>query len=607
MMKRKFHTLLIWLGTVSWFAVGLTGCSGTRDGRVGLDGEWLLKKDSLNVGVAEQWYSESFPRTDWKEVHVPGHWDRYGLESYDGVGWYATTITVDDVKEPMVLFFGGVDDDADIWVNGTQVGGHTGYSEAFYVDVSGALRRGRNEIVVRVRDNAGPGGIYKPVTLIPKRNVGNLLRSKYADEPARPSAPWVKNAIIYEVYLRSFSPEGTFRGLEQRIPELKRLGATVLWLMPINPVGEANRKGRLGSSYSVQDYYGINPEYGTLEDFKSLVNTVHANGMKIIIDLVANHTAWDSKLMFEHSDWFTTDSDGAIVSPNADWTDVADLNYDRHELRKYMIAMMEYWVRDVGIDGYRCDVAELVPTDFWETARRQLDKIKPVMMLSEGTMPEHHVEAFDITYSWNVYDVLGKVIDGTAPATIVARLLQNESYQFPRGSLRLRFNSNHDKNYWDAPAVVKYGPEGAKATALLTMTLPGVPLIYNGEEVGNDRRLDLFDKTPIDWTKHPDFREFYTDICSARMRHRALRDGRFAPLGNSDSLKVVSFERRDSSDRVVTVINLSKEKQNVETAFPSDAPATWVDVLTGERVALDGRVLKSALPAFGYQVLIPTE
>ena len=574
---------------------------------MGLDGTWLLKKDSLDVGVAERWYSDSTVRADWNEVRVPDHWDRYGLESYDGVGWYARTFTVEDVKEPMVLFFGGVDDDADVWVNGNHVGGHAGYSEAFYVDVSGAVRKGRNEVVVRVRDNAGPGGIYKPVTLIPKRNVGDLLRSKYADEPARTSAPWVKNAIIYEVYLRSFSPEGTFRGLEQRVPELKRLGVTVLWLMPIHPVGQANRKGRLGSSYSVQDYYGINPEFGTIEDFKSLVNTVHANGMKIIIDLVANHTAWDSKLMFEHSDWFTTDSDGAIVSPNADWTDVADLNYNHHELRKYMIAMMEYWVRDVGIDGYRCDVAELVPTDFWETARRQLDKIKPVMMLSEGTIPEHHVEAFDITYSWNVYDVLGKVIDGTTPATIFERLLQSESYQFPRGSLRLRFNSNHDKNYWDAPAVVKYGPGGAKATALLTMTLPGVPLIYNGEEVGNDRRLNLFDKTPIDWTKHPDFREFYTDICSARMKHSALRDGGFAPLGNSDSLKIVSFERRDASDRVVTVINLSKEHQNVETVFPSDAPGTWVDVLTGKPWTLDGRVLKSALPAFGYQVLVPKE
>jgi len=572
-----------------------------------LDGEWLLKKDSLDVGIAEQWYSDSTGRADWKEVRVPDHWDRYGLESYDGVGWYARTFTVGDVKEPMVLFFGGVDDDADVWLNGKHVGGHAGYSEAFYVDVSGAVRKGGNEVVVRVRDNAGPGGIYKPVTLIPKRNVGDLLRSKYADEPARPSAPWVKNAIIYEVYLRSFSPEGTFRGLEQRVPELKRLGVTVLWLMPIHPVGQANRKGRLGSSYSVQDYYGINPEFGTLGDFKSLVNTVHANGMKIIIDLVANHTAWDSKLMFDHPDWFTTDKDGAIVSPNADWYDVADLNYNHHELRKYMIAMMEYWVRDIGIDGYRCDVAELVPTDFWETARRQLDKIKPIMMLSEGTIPEHHVEAFDITYAWNVYDVLGKVIDGTTPATIVARLLQGESYQFPRGSLRLRFNSNHDKNYWDAPAVVRYGPAGAKATALLTMTMPGVPLIYNGEEVGNNRRLNLFDKTPIDWTNHQDFREFYTRICSARMQHNALRDGDFTALSNTDSTNVVSFERRDPSDRVVTVINLSKEQRNVETTFPSDAPGTWVDVLTGERAVLDGRVLRSALPAFGFQVLIPTE
>jgi len=156
----------------------------------------------------------------------------------------------------------------------------------------------------------------------------------------------------------------------------------------------------------------------------------------------------DSKLLMEHTDWFTTNERGALVAPNADWTDVADLNYDHHELRKYMIEMMKYWVREIGIDGYRCDVAEMVPTDFWSRARKELDKIKPVLMLSEGSLPEHHVDAFDLTYSWSVYDVLGKIIDGTTPVTVFEDILRTESYQFPKGSLRLRFNTNHDKNSW---------------------------------------------------------------------------------------------------------------------------------------------------------------
>ena len=252
---------------------------------------------------------------------------------------------------------------------------------------------------------------------------------KYASVYARKSADWVKNAVIYEVYLRSFSKEGTLKALESRIPELKKLGVTVVWLMPIHPVGKLLRKGTLGSPYSVQDYYGINPEFGTLDDFNSLVNTVHQEGLKIIIDLVANHTAWDNPMLKEHPEWYTHDASGKIISPNPDWTDVADLNYDSPELRMYMITMMKYWVHDIGIDGFRCDVAELVPTDFWNNARKELDAIKPVMMLSEGTIPEHHIRAFDLTYSWNMYAVLENVIKGSIAATVFDELLTSESNQ----------------------------------------------------------------------------------------------------------------------------------------------------------------------------------
>jgi len=267
------------------------------------------------------------------------------------------------------------------------------------VDVRKALRVGGNLLVVLVKDYAGGGGIYKPITLIETSLLDELLKSSFYGTPARPSADWVKDACIYSVYLRSFSREGTFLGLEKRIPELKAMGVTVLWLLPIHPVGVEKRKGRLGSPYAVRDYYGINPEFGTLDDFKRLLATVHKHGMKLIIDLVANHTSWDSKLMKEHPDWFTRDEEGRIVLPNADWTDVAALDYTQPGLRRYMIDMMTYWVKEVGIDGFRCDVAELVPTDFWNDARKELDAIKPIMMLSEGSIPEHHAEAFDLTYS----------------------------------------------------------------------------------------------------------------------------------------------------------------------------------------------------------------
>ena len=202
---------------------------------------------------------------------------------------------------------------------------------------------------------------------------------------ARPSAEWVRDAVVYEVYLRSFSTNSSFAELQARLPELKHLGITVLWVMPIHPVGVEKRKGTLGSPYAVRDYYAINPEFGTLEDFRSLVKATHEAGMKIIIDLVINHTAWDNALLRQHPDWYRHDDAGHMISP-ADWTDVVQLDYSSQPLRQYMTEMMRYWVRDVGIDGYRCDVAGMVPLDFWETARAELDKIKPVMMLDRKSV-----------------------------------------------------------------------------------------------------------------------------------------------------------------------------------------------------------------------------
>ncbi|MCI0707154.1 MAG: alpha-glucosidase C-terminal domain-containing protein [Ignavibacteriae bacterium] len=570
---------------------------------IDLNGPWYFQVDSLDKGVSESWFAEDFDRSGWKEVNVPDHWERYNLPSYDGVGWFSTKFEYRG-SQSTALFFGGVDDDADVWVNGAKVGSHAGYSEAFHFDVTQALRQGTNEVTVRVKDYAGPGGIYKPVTAIALDSVHQLLKSPYADLNARNSEEWVKDAVIYEVYLRSFSKEGSFKALEKRIPELKQLGATVVWLMPIHPVGKLNRKGKLGSPYSIQDYYGINPEFGTLEDFRSLVKTVHENGLKIIIDLVANHTSWDSKMMREHPEWFTKDSTGKFVPPNADWTDVADLNYDVPALRDYMIEMMKYWVRDVGIDGYRCDVSELVPTDFWNSARKELDTIKPVMMLSEGTLPEHHVEAFDLTYSWNLYAVLTKAVGGTTSVSVFDEMLKTESYQFPKNSLRMRFNTNHDQNAWDAPAVEKFTRAGAKTSAVLAFTFPGVPLIYNGEEVGNPKRLALFEKVDIDWNKNPDFRELYTSLCKLREENRALRRGEHQSLSNSDGEKVLSYLRTLNENKVIVVLNFSNAQRDVTVDVSETAISMMQEYFTSKQVSVAEGKLSLSLQPFEYAVLV---
>ena len=572
-----------------------------------LDGQWLFHVDSSRTGLDNSWYSPSHNRSDWVPAPVPAYWETYpGLENYDGWGWFATKFTAERAGDSLSLYFGGVDDDAAVWVNGIPVGGHTGYSDPFLLDIRKAVRPGENQLVVLVKDYAGGGGIYRSVTLVDDRHLDDVLKGPYFGKHARQSAQWVRDAVIYSVYLRSFSREGTFAGLQKRLPELKNMGITVLWLMPIHPVGVKNRKGTLGSPYSVRDYYGINPEFGTMADFKSLLHAAHGLGLKVIIDLVANHTSWDSKLITEHPEWFTKDSTGAIVSPNPDWTDVADLDYSKPGLRRYMEDMMVWWVKDVGIDGFRCDVAELVPTDFWEDVRTKLDAVKPVMMLSEGSIPEHHMKAFDITYSWNVYDQLAPILSGKRPATTIDTILKTESLQYPIGALRMRFTTNHDKNAWDAPAVTKFGPGGLRAATVLVATMPGIPLLYTGEEVANDRRLSLFEKVDVDWTRPRTMGNLEAALFHCRASHKALRDGAFTKLATDHDDQVYAFLRSSGNDTVVVLINLHGESVQCTLQLPAperEKLAGLRNIFTA-RPLLTGKGDGVTLEGYGYGVYV---
>jgi len=432
----------------------------------------------------------------------------------------------------------------------------------------------------------------------------------YADKPALRSADWVKDGVIYCVYLRSFSKEGTFAALEARIPELKALGVTIIWLMPIHPVGLKNRKGTLGSPYSVRDYYDTNPEFGTMVDFQSLLNTVHQNGMKLVIDLVADHTSWDSKLIKAHPEWYKKDAAGKIISPNNDWTDVAALDYSKPGLRTYMIDMMEWWVRETGIDGFRCDVAEMVPTDFWEEARVRLDAVKDVLMLSEGSAPEHHLKAFDITYSWDVYDALLPLLKGKRPASYIDEMIRKDSLLYPSGSIRLRFNTNHDKNAWDAPAVVKFGEEGLKLSAVLVNTIAGIPLLYNGEEVPNAKKLSLFEKVEIDWDKPiADIKNLYSTLFSLRKNHKAISRGKLLRVPTTDDADIYAFFRTNANDRVLVALNFSDTALKaaleipLEKIFPGKSQIKMTDVFTGKVITIDrGKVADLEMEPKGYRV-----
>jgi len=272
--------------------------------------------------------------------------------------------------------------------------------------------------------------------------------------------------------------------------------------------------------------------------------------------------------MMENPEWFTRDGNGAIIAPNADWHDVADLDYSNAGLRDYMKEMMVWWVRDVGIDGFRCDVAEMVPTDFWEDARDALDRVKPVMMLSEGSLPEHHRKAFDLTYAWNVYDALEPVFSGKRPLAVLDQVLRTEDLQFPRGSLRMRFVTNHDKNAWDAPAIRKFGPDGLRVATVLVNTLPGVPLLYNGEEVANDRPLDLFEKVDIDWSRSREMGEMNRKLYALRRSNPALRTGSFERVKGTVERDVYAYIRSSGKSRVLVVLNFSNEARTVTLQMP---------------------------------------
>jgi len=612
-------TFMLFRGITSSIATAISGllivfffppaCADLPDspeGTISLDGSWLFMPDPDNAGTAREWYKPEADRSGWRHVRIPGSWEDYpDMNAYDGYGWFALEFQHSPETGPASLFFGKVDDDATVWVNGSEIGTHEGASEPFALPVGNALRAGMNTVVVRVLDRGLGGGIQGNVALADSGAVRRLLQGEYYGQPARTSAPWVRDAVIYEVYLRSFSPDGTFRALQDRLRELNDLGVTVLWLMPVNPVGLVHRKGSLGSPYSVAEYYGVNPEFGTIEDLKSLVAATHAMGMKMILDLVVNHTAWDNPLIRKHPEWYSTDSSGQIIPPNADWTDVADLNYSRKDMREWIQTMMEYWVRDIGIDGFRCDVAEMVPTDFWEETRKRLDAIKPIMMLSEGALPEHHRAAFDITYSWNLYNAMPSLLSGTQPATFLDRLLESEQNRFPTGSLRMRFNTNHDKNVADGPAIQVFGPEGLRLTTVLVHTFPGVPLIYTGEEVANDRRLSLFEKVEVDWTRPDDMRGLLTKLGRLRHANTALAGGEMIRIPSSDDAKLYAFQRVNGSDAVLVVLNFSGDTVPCRLSLPEGVPSgRFCELFSGKTLDVTSRVDLGAMEGHGYRVFV---
>ena len=414
---------------------------------------------------------------------------------------------------------------------------------------------------------------------------------------------WSRNAVIYEVNLRQYTPSASVNEFATHLPRLKELGVDILWFMPIHPISEVNRKGELGSYYAVKDYKGFNPEFGTLDDFKAMVNQAHEMGMKVILDWVPNHTGCDNAWVTEHPEWYSVNEEGKMYGP-FDWTDVYELNYDNREMRAAMVDALKFWLTDVNVDGFRCDVAGEVPTDFWDEARLQLDSVKPeLFMLAEASKPELNKHAFNMGYNWPMKDLFSEIAatsgkytfknaDGTMRtfpvkhAVAIDSLLADQATNYPKDTYLMNMITNHDLNSWEGTEFERLG-NLSEAFAVLSYTLPGMPLIYTGQETGMNRAFEFFKKDEApEWEPRNGYFTFYQKLNTLKHEQAALKAGieggemvRYAT--KSDDLYV--FSRSVDGSTVLTMVNLGKDEQPVE--YVAEAPAgadTMVNFFTNK-------------------------
>ncbi|MEM1052514.1 MAG: alpha-amylase family glycosyl hydrolase [Pseudomonadota bacterium] len=417
------------------------------------------------------------------------------------------------------------------------------------------------------------------------------------------SPDWVADAVIYQLNTRQFTAEGTFVAAQKQLPRLAAMGVDIVWLMPIHPIGEEQRKGGMGSAYAVKDYRAVNPDLGTEEEFQAFVDEAHRLGLKVILDWVANHSAWDNPLTEEHPEWYSRTPEGDLMPPEGtDWSDVVDFDYSSAGLREYMTSSLTYWVHEFDIDGYRADVAGFVPLDFWEQARVELDAIKPVFMLAEWEQRDLHIRAFDATYGWGWKEAMQELVADSSGAGAMRGYYLGQKTTWPHAALRMVYTDNHDQNSWDGVASEIYGPAYEAAIAL-SFVGPGIPLIYSGQEADLDRQLAFFEKDQIEW-RQGQYSQLFERLIALKTEESALWNGRhgatLTEVPNSAAADVFSFVRGEGEDRVFAVFNLSPRAQVVSFELARHH-GEFNDALSGQATSFSaGNTLPMA--PWGYRV-----
>ena len=385
-----------------------------------------------------------------------------------------------------------------------------------------------------------------------------------ATETGHKHPEWSAQSNIYEVNLRQYSSSGSVKEFEKHLPRLKEMGVEILWFMPVTPIGMEGRKMTekdLGSYYAVKDYKAFNPEFGTMDDWKAFVKHAQSMGFKVITDWVANHSAVDNHWVRMHPGFYVKDSAGRMISPY-DWTDVLKLNYGNQELRDSMTDAMRFWLTETGIDGFRCDVAEDVPVDFWKTCIADLRKIKNVFMLAEGNKPDLHAAGFDATYEWDMMRMMAGLYKGEKSMSQFDSTIKADISNFPPSAYRMYFTTNHDENSWNGTEFEKYG-DAYKTFAVFSQTMyRSIPLIYSGQENMNKKRLKFFVKDTISWQGNFDMAPFYKTLLSLRKKNPALAaDASFKRLVSSGDGTIYAYQREKEGHKVVVILNLSKQAQ----------------------------------------------
>ncbi len=398
--------------------------------------------------------------------------------------------------------------------------------------------------------------------------------------------PATDDMVMYEVNLRAFSASGDLQGVIQGLDHIKSLGVNVIWLMPIHPIGEINS---VNSPYSVRNYKEVSAEYGSLNDLKTLVEKAHDKKMAVILDWVANHTGWDNPWI-TNKDWYTQDESGNIISPEGtNWADVADLNFDNPEMRLEMIESMKYWIETAGIDGFRCDAADMIPFDFWKQAIDSLNEItkKDLIYLAEGARTDHFSAGFDLNFSWNFYSKLKDVFHGISTPGILYAIQQQSYNNMPAGKHKLRFTTNHDESAWDAtPMVLFNGKDGALAASVVAIYLGGVPLIYDGQEVGIIENIPFFSNSPIDWALNPEMLDAYEKTIGFYVSSDVVKKGELETYAHSS---VAVFTRTTGADQVLVIVNTRDE--NITYSMPVELDGkNWTHAIYGTVITINDHV-----------------